>query len=230
MAGRTGEREIALVARHRQTIPAGRVSLLAFDFDGVISDSMPAQEVAWRRAGRSVGVDSATEDRLVTNLFAGCAGQRMFEGIPLTTDQQSALRIAKDAIWVGIRDTTPLMRGASEGLRALSRLLPLAIVTTADRSYVETLLSRDGLLSCFGHIITDKDVARPKPAPDMLVSLMTLHELPAQAMCVIGDSVSDFEMSTAAGCAFVRFASHEGWDGRAVPSVTSWPQLTSMFS
>lgn len=207
--------------------PAWR--LIAFDFDGVIADSMPGQERAWRQAVAAVVESRRVEERLIENLYNGNAGPRMFEGLDLGRDVTERLRAAKDEAWLAIRDSTPLMKGAASALPAIAAHHVVAVATTADASYVTTLLNRDQVLSAVSRIVTDRDVRHPKPAPDMLLSLMRGFDIAAEHTCLVGDSRTDHEMSRAAGVDFIRFASHARGAGVPAPAVTSWLELSAIL-
>jgi phosphoglycolate phosphatase-like HAD superfamily hydrolase len=112
------------------------------------------------------------------------------------------------------------MAGVQELLPKLSRLMPLGIATTAEREYVESVLRREGLGDSIAQIVTDFDVAHPKPAPDMLNRLADLFDIATGALCMVGDSQSDEDMSRAAGCRFIRF-------GRAANRIASAQQVSA---
>jgi HAD superfamily hydrolase (TIGR01509 family) len=208
----------------------GRRKLLVFDFDGVIADSMPGQERAWREAVRRVAGRSKVEADVVRNLYAGQAGERMFEGLGLMPDQQRAIRSVKDELWNAERNATPLMPGAATALAQLAADWTIAIATTADREYVQSILDREQLLSVVGHIVTDNDVPHPKPSPDMLLELMKKFDLAPRELLLVGDSRTDYEMSQAAGVGFIRFASHAAAASVPAPAVSSWVELARLLA
>lgn len=201
--------------------------LIAFDFDGVIADSMPGQERAWRQAASAAGCSLHLEERLVGNFYDGNAGSRMFEGLDLTPETAGRLRSAKDAIWLAMRDSTPLMRGSETALPRIAEQYVVAVATTADSKYVTGLLAREKLLTFVSAIVTDRDVPNPKPAPDMLFRLIGDLSCDAKDTCLVGDSRTDYEMSRAAGVGFIRFASHQGASGLRAPTVSSWDALAA---
>ena len=175
---------------------------VVFDFDGVIADSMPGQDLAFRQAWEREGAAELTATALpvmLRNLWDGCAGFRIFERMGIDLQMQQRLRVSKDEIWRAQRAETPLMAGAVEGLRRLGRDRPLAIATSAHRDYVEALLFRDGIMAAFAVIVTDADVKRGKPAPDPLLEITAKLGVPTGAMLMVGDTITDVEMARAAG-------------------------------
>lgn len=207
---------------------------LAIDFDGVIADSMAAQEKIWRRVSRSfLGPETSVEEQLVRNLYAGHAGERMFEGVELTPDIRDRLRQEKDDAWEEHRSETPLLDGAREGLRQLGSRYPMAVATTADRAYVTAVLDREDLTREFEDLVTDADVERGKPAPDMLERIAQSLGVRLERLCMIGDSVTDAQMAEAAGSCFVLLTERSGRsDGAANTAdavVDSWSQLLELL-
>lgn len=212
---------------------------LAIDFDGVVADSMPAQARAWSRTAEEVlGEDLPPEEvkevrqLLLRNLFAGKAGERMFDGVPVSARHQRALRHHKDEIWKEIRNDTPLVDGTADVLPRLAERFPLAVATTAPRPYVTAVLRREGLLDLFRAVVTDADVPRPKPAPDMLREIGRRLDVELPHLAMVGDSATDARLARAAGCPFVLFVCHEGPEAIEEPAhrdlrVEGWDELAA---
>lgn len=189
---------------------SNNIMALVLDFDGVVVDSMPIHESAWRQAIDKVTpvVENHTKEQLIRNIWEGYAGQRVFEGLALSDDQRRLARREKELIWERCRSAVPAMDGAIEVIRGLSETTTLFIATTANRNYVEEILARETLSKAFRMIITDSDVKQPKPAPEMLIKIAeSLSALPSQLL-FIGDSFTDYEMSKAAGSRFLLLDVH----------------------
>lgn len=206
---------------------------IAFDFDGVIADSMPQQDRAWREAWAQEGSPTfkGALPVLLGNLWDGCAGLRIFErtGIPL--EMQRRLRVTKDAIWKARRGETAVVPGVVEAVRSL-RGRPLAIATSAHREYVEVVLQRVGLLDEFALILTDADVVRGKPAPDALLAISERLGVPTRALLMIGDTVTDSEMARAAGSGIAMLRTHAKYPAppEGVAVYGSWGELVRGIS
>ncbi len=191
---------------HNLTPP--NVKCIALDFDGVIVDSMPPQEVIWRRVARSV-LDDQQEHKLILNLYAGKARDRMFDGILLTDEQRYILRREKNQIWHEQRENIPLVDGAKGLIPILRKRYPIAITTTAEVEYVNHILQRENLAPYVDLILTDDDVRRGKPYPDMIFEVSSRLKVPQHYICLIGDTITDLEMSRRAGCKFILMSSKE---------------------
>jgi len=182
------------------------VRCIAFDFDGVIADSLPAQEEIWRQVARSVLGNASLEETLVDNLYRGKSKEGMFENMPITKHQAQELREKKDKAWLQQGRDTRLIKGAKENLPLIRRSYAVAIATTADRQYVEAILSRERLRDFVNVIVTDGEVERTKPAPDLLCEICRQLSITIEEICLVGDSEADWEMSERARCRFILFA------------------------
>lgn len=80
-----------------------------------------------------------------------------------------------------------------------------AVVTNAPGQTSRAMLAATGLTGLLETIVTPSDVARPKPAPDMLrVALERLGLTPGEAV-LVGDSTSDAGAGRAAGVEVIGF-------------------------
>lgn len=210
------------------------VRAIAFDFDGVIVDSMPVHWACWRKAMDAVLGSNAgrVSDRIQRNLFAGRAGHDIFEGMDVTPDARQALRAYKDSLWEARAAGVPLMAGSAEVLTGLMRGFPLAIATTARRDFVSAILSRESLSHVFAAVVTKADVTNPKPAPDMLETISRDLGIPAAGIAMVGDTAFDRRMAETAGCPFLWFepsALARPTDDDGHPVVADWPALARIF-
>lgn len=189
---------------------SSNIFALALDFDGVIVDSMPRQEMAWRQALKRTTpkVSEIAVMQLIKNLWAGHSGVRMFNDVELTQSQREFARKEKDLVWAVCRRDARVMNGAVTVLDRLSRKVPIFIATSAPRAYVEDMLEREALTNKFHHIVTDQDVCKPKPAPDMLEKIAGYISSTPSHVLLIGDTYTDFEMAKAAGSQFLLLDIH----------------------
>jgi HAD superfamily hydrolase (TIGR01549 family) len=181
------------------------VDVVVCDFDGVLVDSMLTQEDTWLRAiGRHrEHVPPAVEEAILMNVWAGAAGERVFEGTPLTDEQRRALRRSKDAAFQSASRSLEVFAEVGAALEMLKASHRLAIATTARRSYVEQILKRHELFDCFEMIVTDEDVKNPKPHPEMLRTIAQGLKCRIDRLCLVGDTDADHAMARNAGCPFI---------------------------
>jgi HAD superfamily hydrolase (TIGR01509 family) len=99
-----------------------------------------------------------------------------------------------------LRRGTRLMPGAAEALRALhARGLLLGVCSNKPIDFTRELVAYLGVAEFLALLLGPEDVARPKPAPDMLLAALTrLGLAPADALYV-GDMVVDIDTARGAG-------------------------------
>lgn len=90
-----------------------------------------------------------------------------------------------------------------ENIRALP--MKMGCVTNSHHAIVQEIFKDHGLEEYFHVVITADDIARPKPAPDMLLEACAqLRMAPGETM-FIGDTFTDQEASEKAGCMFIGY-------------------------
>jgi len=92
----------------------------------------------------------------------------------------------------------------TEALTVLSARLPLAIATNRGFSMPQ-ILEHFALEGFFRVVVTSRDVARPKPHPDMLVEAAKQMNLGIDELLFIGDSELDRLAATAIGMPFAAY-------------------------
>lgn len=205
------------------------IIVLVLDFDGVIVDSMPLQEIAWRKALALVTppvVEKAAKEKIIRNLWSGYAGQRMFVNTGLSGEQKEVARIEKDRIWRRSYSVVKTMPGAKGALHYLSLRLPIYIATSAPRHYVEDILTRESLAKYIQGIVTDQDVQCPKPAPDALEKIAEYASPDLGRLLLMGDTSTDLEMARSAGSRFLLLDVHgrNESNGSNIDIVRNWEE------
>jgi HAD superfamily hydrolase (TIGR01509 family) len=115
--------------------------------------------------------------------------------------------------------------GLVEALSVLSQARPLAIATNRGFSMPQ-ILEHFSLSGFFSVVVTSRDVARPKPHPDMLFEAARQLELPVDRLLFIGDSELDFAAASAAGMPFAAYRQALDADCR----LESHLQLVDLFA
>jgi beta-phosphoglucomutase len=188
------------------------LSAIIFDFDGVIADTERLHLRAFREVLAGQGVDLTEADYFARYLGFndGDVLRSVARDCGLAPDDARLAAMLRDkaARYARLIATLPVLyEGVERRVREWSRQVPLAIASGALRSEIESILERNDLLSCFAAIVTAKDVARGKPAPDpALTALERLQvaaraeALPSPGGCVvIEDSLPGIEAARAAG-------------------------------
>jgi phosphoglycolate phosphatase len=101
-----------------------------------------------------------------------------------------------------MRTGTRLLPGAAEALRALHAPpfgLKLGVCSNKPVAFTRELVAFLGVADCLTLLLGPEDVARPKPAPDMLLAALARLGLSAGEVLYVGDMVVDIETARAAG-------------------------------
>ncbi|MCK9903237.1 HAD-IA family hydrolase [Frankia sp. Cpl3] len=168
---------------------------IVFDLDGVIVDSHAVMREAFTRAyAEVVGPGPAPFEEYNRHLGRYFPDIMRIMGLPLEMEGpfvRESYRLAPQVLlFDGVRE---LLTGL------LDRGIRLAVATGKSGPRARDLLAQLGILDCFERVIGSDEVARPKPAPDIIqLALETLGAGPADAM-MIGDAVTDIQSARGAG-------------------------------
>jgi phosphoglycolate phosphatase len=171
-----------------------------FDFDGTLGDSYPAiaASVNHVRARHHLGPLSVDEVRRHVGRGVEYLLAHTVPGSHLAADV-AAYRDHHPSV---LRSGTRLMPGAAEALETLhNRGLRLGVCSNKPVAFTRELLAYLGVAAWLDVVLGPEDVARPKPAPDMLLAAIDrLHLKPGEVLYV-GDMSVDVQAARAAGVA-----------------------------
>jgi phosphoglycolate phosphatase len=169
-----------------------------FDFDGTLGDSYPAiaASVNQVRGLHRLGPLSVDEVRRHVGRGVEYLLAHTVPGGDAAADA-AAYRAHHPSV---LRGGTRLMPGAAEALEALhGRGLRLGVCSNKPVAFTRELVGWLGVARWLDVVVGPEDVARPKPAPDMLLAALDrLHLTPKEAL-YIGDMVVDVQTARAAG-------------------------------
>ena len=180
---------------------------IIFDCDGVLFESRQANLEYYNRIFAKFNYPPVTAQQpQKAHLCHTASSPVVLAELMSAEDLRPALLYAAT---LDYREFIPYMRpepNLKEVLAQLAVSYPLAIATNRGAS-IEPILSHFGLEAFFSVVVTCRDVAQPKPAPDMLLlAAKKLNILPEKCL-FIGDSELDQQ---AASGARVRFFSYGG--------------------
>ncbi|WP_081622139.1 HAD family hydrolase [Endozoicomonas elysicola] len=177
-----------------------KYSLIIFDWDGTLVDSISSIVKALRQA--------AVEERLpvlddvlyrgVVGLSLAPAMEHLYPALSANEVERLCRAYKKHHLVLEEEPSRPFV-GVLEGLPALrdSKIL-LAVATGKRRSGLQRSMIANDVEAFFDASLTADD-ARSKPDPDMIEQLMKRFQLMPEQILMVGDSGFDMEMACRAG-------------------------------
>ncbi|MFD6276180.1 HAD-IA family hydrolase [Streptomyces sp. NPDC060209] len=165
-----------------------------FDLDGVIVDSFAVMRQAFLTAyAEVVGDDQAPFEEYSRHLGRYFPDIMRIMGLPTELEApfvRESYRLAGQVtVFDGVRELLPELN--RRGLR-------LAVATGKSGPRARSLLDGLGLLDAFEHVIGSDEVARAKPAPDIVLHALDLLDVRASEAMMVGDAVTDLASARAA--------------------------------
>ncbi|MFE2727634.1 HAD-IA family hydrolase [Kitasatospora sp. NPDC059327] len=171
------------------------IEAVVFDLDGVLVDSFAVMRKAFTVAyAEAVGPGPAPFEEYNKHLGRYFPDIMRIMGLPLALEEpfvRESYRLAHEVtVFPGVTELLTELR--ARGIR-------LAVATGKSGPRARSLLEQLGLLPLFDHVIGSDEVARPKPAPDIVLHALDLLGAPAGAAMMIGDAVTDLISARGAG-------------------------------
>lgn len=186
-------------------IPDHPFRAFIFDCDGTLVDSMPLHFVAWRQSLEAHGAPfEFTEEFFYST--AGIKEQDMVR--MLNENHGSALdpdgvAETKAELFQEMIPQVPVVRPVADFARSLHGRAPMAVASGSDEPIVRACLEANELIHLFDTIITPRNVARGKPAPDMFLLAAERLGVPPADCLVLEDGMAGVEAAKAAGMQWV---------------------------
>ncbi|HEY0923474.1 HAD-IA family hydrolase [Rheinheimera pacifica] len=200
-----------------QNAVTDKVSLVVFDWDGTVMDSIgrivSSMQAAARHSDLVVPSDFAVKQ--IIGLSLDPALNVLFPGVTADKRQQLFERYRDHYV---IHDTTPtpLFDGVEQVLQQLkAQNVLLAVATGKARKGLQRMFDETGLAKYFD---TSRcaDEAQSKPHPDMLQQILLELDIKAEHAIMVGDTSHDMKMAQA--IAMPRIGVTHGVHGRDVLS------------
>ena len=177
------------------------IKAVLFDMDGVLIDSMPVIRKAFETAYREV-VDERVQPQQISTLieqycqFLGYGFKQIMDQMGLPHAMQAPfVRVSRASL-----DEIVVFEGVSETIKMLHCQGVLLTVATGKDGYrAREILQKFGLEGYFALVTGSDEVARPKPAPDMLRYQLERLAIPPNQAVMVGDSPADIQAGKAAG-------------------------------
>jgi HAD superfamily hydrolase (TIGR01509 family) len=183
-----------------------------FDLDGVVADSHPIHEAAWKTLLVEQGLDSATLN--LDFLYAGRPRREILRHYLGSIESAETERLGrrKDELYAIAAHELKTKPGIPRVLLELSSAgILCALATSAGRVRAHESLEQFGITADFSVIVTGEDAGSAKPAPDIFLHAAEKLGVTAQECVVVEDSVAGVAAARAArmkcvGYALPRFA------------------------
>ena len=172
-----------------------------FDVDGVLCDSYAAHLRSWLEIARDNG--AALSEACFAELF-GRTNQdivRRVWGPQTPCSEVRRISDLKEEHYRSIvRNSFPAMDGAAELIDELVAAgIRIAAGSSGPRQNVELALSGLGRRARFEAVVTDMDVTRGKPDPEVFLRAAEKLDVPAVACLVVEDAADGVRAARAAG-------------------------------
>ncbi|SPE56688.1 putative Fructose-1-phosphate phosphatase YqaB [Verrucomicrobia bacterium] len=178
---------------------------LIFDMDGVIVDSEGHHERAFLEVLREIGYGD--KHGCCYADYVGRSDLELWADFlsrhkpAQTIAQLAALKRAK-MVDIIARER-PLFSDAPRLIQLVAARYALALASGSERPVVEAVLRLENLHRFFSVVVTDSDVKRGKPAPDILLRAADALVVAPAECCVIEDSKPGISAALAAGMSVV---------------------------
>lgn len=175
---------------------------ILFDMDGVIVDSEPLHEAAFREVFAEMGFEGETHGIEFPRYYGKSDRALWLDFMEMHRPAQSleALLAWKEGRFLEIlRERQPLFGAIPPLIATLAERYALAVASGSNHAVIDEVLSMRGLRRHFGAVVSVEDVPRPKPFPDVFLRAAELLGVPAGACVVIEDSAAGVEAARAAG-------------------------------
>jgi len=172
-----------------------------FDMDGVIVDSEPWHERAFREIfhelgyGETHGIDfrayiGRSDRALWLDFIEKHSPPHPIEEL-LAAKQNRLISI--------LRREQPIFEGLPDLLARLAPHYPLAVASGSNHPVIDEVLAMKGLRRFFTVVASTQDVGKSKPAPDVFLQAAKLLGVPPAGCCVVEDSAAGVTAARAAG-------------------------------
>lgn len=205
-----------------------KIKAILFDLDGTLIDSIPFHRQSFRKLFRKFGKslpEKAVHDYIRWSTEEIYHHLRIKEKLGLNLE--SFLEIRRDIYYSLIKKKNLVFKDRVVLLEKLKKNFKLALVSNSSHLTVQFSTPKK-VLSRFDRIVSFSDVAKGKPAPDMLLLAAKKLRVPPEQCLVVGDSVVDILASRAAGMVVVILFGKTG--GSSLPEIRAKKPDAVVFS
>jgi phosphoglycolate phosphatase len=189
---------MSTLVAEKQAVAAEQGSLVIFDWDGTVMDSV-GRIVSSLRSAASLSelvVPTEHDAKQIIGLSLDPAFDILFPGIS-AAKRQLMFHHYREQYMLHDATPTPLFAGVELVLSQLKdRNIKLAVATGKQRRGLARMFAETGLEKYFDTSRCADD-AQSKPHPDMLQQILLELDLPAEQAVMVGDTSHDMKMAQA---------------------------------
>ena len=183
-----------------------KIEGVIFDIDGTLVDSFPVYISAFNRGMKKYHLEPVSDQFLMNSLRRGEALSDIFRQVfPSQTDTSVIEKCRKEVLELFLKaevEEVKLFPGIHELFGNLKNKGVKIGVATGRTSLPEKeweRFKRYGLDGFIDSVVTSREVARRKPAPDALLECASRLQVPIEHCLVVGDTEADIIASRSAG-------------------------------
>lgn len=179
--------------------PPPHARAIIFDCDGTLADTMPLHWQTWQRIAAQYGL-SLTRER-----FYSLGGMPAREILRMLSTEQGvaldplAVAHEKEEAYLALLSHVEPINLVVGVARENYGKIPLAVASGGNRHVIEQVLDHLGIRHLFQAIVTNEDVVRQKPAPDIFLEAARRLSVPPQFCRAYEDTDLGMQAIRAAG-------------------------------
>ncbi len=178
-----------------------RFQAVIFDMDGVIVDSEPRHQQAFREVFEEMGYGD--RHGMVFDDYLGKSDLVLWQDFIAKHQPKHSLQELldwrQDRFIEIIQREAPIFPGIPELITALRARVPLAVASGSLHPVIDAVLGLQNLRQHFQTIVSSSDVEHGKPKPDIFLRAADDMNVKPGAVCVIEDSEAGIEAGIQAG-------------------------------
>lgn len=177
-----------------------------FDLDGVVADSHPLHEQAWRTLLSERGMVRPFDPAF---LYSGHSRRQILEHYlgSLSEPEIAKLGQRKDELFSSLMHRIQVQPGLTPVLDQLRAAgISCALATSAGRTRSHDILGRLGIADRFQAVVTNYDVSEPKPAPNVFLEAASRLGVDPREAAAVEDSVAGVQAVRAADMLCIGYA------------------------
>jgi len=178
------------------------IKLMLFDMDGVVMNSRPGVEFAWRKGAEEYGQTISDEDMVA--YVHGQPGRLTMKTLFSHMPEKEAADMFRRITELEDEYDFLAMPGIKEFLAQLcERGIKVGLVTSAGPARINRNFTRNDLHQYFQHIVSVEDVTNGKPHPEPFLTGMARFRLPKEHTVAFEDSVSGMKAAVGSGASCI---------------------------